>query len=310
MSPSSSSSFSPRTSSPPSSSTSTALSRLVCIRNPLFSSFALYLFPFVGYRFLFQSRLFELGYHVLLAAAAAYILVWGWHMPLLLRITALWLCVRTLLTIGLHATYRSLHKYYQQPPRTLRIVRQAVRALSCVLVFVSLVVSSRSVHATELPDEPVVAMWCLLVGELCVAMCALLAYGLLHLVFRNNELSTLFPFIQPSAYAFGPFSSATSAVSPGLSTADLGRLPCYEWRAGLIASLAEDGCVICQSGVSEGESVRQLRCGHGFHRHCVDRWLQRRSVCPLCVRVVRVDGEAVGEGPQQVELVVAQSSET
>ncbi|KAL6896650.1 hypothetical protein ACP4OV_007222 [Aristida adscensionis] len=43
-------------------------------------------------------------------------------------------------------------------------------------------------------------------------------------------------------------------------------------------------CVVCLSGVEEGEEVRELRCRHVFHRSCLDRWLLARplATCPLC----------------------------
>ncbi|ONK67478.1 uncharacterized protein A4U43_C05F470 [Asparagus officinalis] len=42
-------------------------------------------------------------------------------------------------------------------------------------------------------------------------------------------------------------------------------------------------CVFCLSCVEEGEEVRELRCGHVFHRECLDGWIEfGRVTCPLC----------------------------
>ncbi|KAL9389418.1 hypothetical protein Peur_018023 [Populus x canadensis] len=42
-------------------------------------------------------------------------------------------------------------------------------------------------------------------------------------------------------------------------------------------------CAVCLSDVQEGEEIRELRCGHVFHRSCLYRWLDfRQSTCPLC----------------------------
>jgi hypothetical protein len=35
--------------------------------------------------------------------------------------------------------------------------------------------------------------------------------------------------------------------------------------------------------------TRFLSCGHIYHAHCIDKWLKRRSVCPLCNRPPVVD---------------------
>ncbi|TVU37149.1 hypothetical protein EJB05_10449, partial [Eragrostis curvula] len=48
----------------------------------------------------------------------------------------------------------------------------------------------------------------------------------------------------------------------------------------------EEECVVCLSGIEEGEEVRELKCRHLFHRSCLDRWLLARpaaaATCPLC----------------------------
>ncbi|KAJ6899430.1 hypothetical protein NC652_025788 [Populus alba x Populus x berolinensis] len=42
-------------------------------------------------------------------------------------------------------------------------------------------------------------------------------------------------------------------------------------------------CAVCLSDVEEGEEIRELRCGHIFHRACLYRLLDfRQSTCPLC----------------------------
>ncbi|KAK4423632.1 E3 ubiquitin-protein ligase RHA2A [Sesamum alatum] len=42
-------------------------------------------------------------------------------------------------------------------------------------------------------------------------------------------------------------------------------------------------CVVCLCRIDEGDEVRELRCGHLFHRVCLDRWIgSGRGTCPLC----------------------------
>mmetsp|Transcript_44997 Transcript_44997/g.104144 ORF Transcript_44997/g.104144 Transcript_44997/m.104144 type:complete len:511 (+) Transcript_44997:87-1619(+) len=41
-------------------------------------------------------------------------------------------------------------------------------------------------------------------------------------------------------------------------------------------------CMVCLGDFEQGVECRRLRCGHAFHRQCVDEWLQRSPVCPVC----------------------------
>ncbi|KAK8961518.1 RING-H2 finger protein ATL14 [Platanthera guangdongensis] len=52
-------------------------------------------------------------------------------------------------------------------------------------------------------------------------------------------------------------------------------------------------CVFCLSEIGEGEEeIREARCGHAFHKSCLDKWFEnRRFSCPLCRRCLRVSPE-------------------
>ena len=43
-------------------------------------------------------------------------------------------------------------------------------------------------------------------------------------------------------------------------------------------------CAICKGPLAAGGGrCRRLRaCGHVYHAECVDLWLQRKPICPLC----------------------------
>lgn len=69
----------------------------------------------------------------------------------------------------------------------------------------------------------------------------------------------------------------------GLLPTEFGTLPRH--------SIDEGGqqCVICLEMLLAGDSARSLPgCGHVFHRACVDLWLLRQKICPLCKADVRV----------------------
>ncbi|KAM0830507.1 hypothetical protein ACQ4PT_066160 [Festuca glaucescens] len=51
-------------------------------------------------------------------------------------------------------------------------------------------------------------------------------------------------------------------------------------------------CAICKGLLAGGEKCRRLVCGHVYHAECVDPWLRRKTICPLCrakVEVSRTD---------------------
>ena len=55
---------------------------------------------------------------------------------------------------------------------------------------------------------------------------------------------------------------------------------------------SDDGCAICIEGFEEDEICGVLdRCGHYFHKICIDQWLGIKSRCPLCRCLVRVVSE-------------------
>jgi hypothetical protein len=48
------------------------------------------------------------------------------------------------------------------------------------------------------------------------------------------------------------------------------------------SSAAPASCSVCLEDISRGQPARALRCGHAFHRACIDRWLRSSRVCPVC----------------------------
>merc|ERR1712193_177675 len=56
-------------------------------------------------------------------------------------------------------------------------------------------------------------------------------------------------------------------------------------------------CSVCMDVLAEGDQVRVLPgCGHTFHVHCIDEWLEHHTTCPICRRDVRqaLDEEEMG----------------
>lgn len=46
--------------------------------------------------------------------------------------------------------------------------------------------------------------------------------------------------------------------------------------------MADNNCAICYERLKLGEMARRLRCGHIFHKTCLDPWLERSATCPEC----------------------------
>ncbi|XP_039777724.1 E3 ubiquitin-protein ligase RING1-like [Panicum virgatum] len=52
-------------------------------------------------------------------------------------------------------------------------------------------------------------------------------------------------------------------------------------------------CAVCLAEFRDGETLRLLpRCGHAFHRGCIDTWLRAHVNCPLCRAPVQVASAA------------------
>ena len=45
----------------------------------------------------------------------------------------------------------------------------------------------------------------------------------------------------------------------------------------------ENICTICRDTFTDGDEIRHLnRCGHYYHRECIDMWFERHNTCPYC----------------------------
>lgn len=65
----------------------------------------------------------------------------------------------------------------------------------------------------------------------------------------------------------------------GLSPEEVDGLPCYEF----FDSCDAGDCVVCLESFRKGDQCRLLPgCGHSFHAVCVDSWLVRAPICPIC----------------------------
>ncbi|KAF3444676.1 hypothetical protein FNV43_RR14369 [Rhamnella rubrinervis] len=86
---------------------------------------------------------------------------------------------------------------------------------------------------------------------------------------------------------FGDVSVVERARSgnKSMSRDDLEKLPSYEYvtKDENRASSPMVECAVCLETFKMGEKCRLLPlCNHSFHAQCVDEWLLRTPICPIC----------------------------
>ena len=42
-------------------------------------------------------------------------------------------------------------------------------------------------------------------------------------------------------------------------------------------------CSICLEEMNSDTKIIALQCAHIYHEKCVNEWLQKKSVCPICL---------------------------
>lgn len=45
---------------------------------------------------------------------------------------------------------------------------------------------------------------------------------------------------------------------------------------------SSEKCVVCMCNYQANQGLRELRCNHKFHRKCIDEWLVKSYICPVC----------------------------
>lgn len=71
--------------------------------------------------------------------------------------------------------------------------------------------------------------------------------------------------------------------SRSMSRDDLQKLPCYDYKAKDKGNSSPVDCAVCLENFKMGEKCRLLpQCSHSFHAECVDSWLLRNPICPIC----------------------------
>merc|ERR1711920_1177764 len=80
--------------------------------------------------------------------------------------------------------------------------------------------------------------------------------------------------------------SVECGESRGTAQETIEAIPLIECTPEVQNSGPETSCAVCLGDFETGETLRQLPCGHKFHQCCIDTWLCRSKVCPLCIQSV------------------------
>jgi len=73
-------------------------------------------------------------------------------------------------------------------------------------------------------------------------------------------------------------------VKKGISAEEMKQFPAKVHLKNLDGPVS---CSVCISDCESGEVLRELSCGHKFHRDCVDVWLENNITCPVCKKYLR-----------------------
>ncbi|TFY73022.1 hypothetical protein EWM64_g10989, partial [Hericium alpestre] len=106
-----------------------------------------------------------------------------------------------------------------------------------------------------------------------------------HLVTGNDPLGS-FEALWELAELLGqvkpPTATKEEIAKSGLEVLHAADLAEYE-KDNRVSSNCVDRCLICLEDYVPEDELRLLTCRHGFHKGCVDQWLETgRNNCPAC----------------------------
>ena len=55
-----------------------------------------------------------------------------------------------------------------------------------------------------------------------------------------------------------------------------------------VSSLVEENCAICLNRIEDGQKMAKIECMHHFHVGCLNKWIKKKTQCPLCLTAIEV----------------------
>ena len=99
----------------------------------------------------------------------------------------------------------------------------------------------------------------------------------------NLEVSSKI-FLWTLLYTLGVFCSYLLVLFTIKRSRSTRRAYGKQFKVDYDTELLEKACAICMETYTLKERTIYLKCGHDFHKHCVDTWLQQVYSCPVCRR--------------------------
>ncbi|CAH2036219.1 unnamed protein product [Thlaspi arvense] len=111
---------------------------------------------------------------------------------------------------------------------------------------------------------------------ICGVICCIGLHYIIRCAFRR---SSSFMISEP----ISSLSTPRGSPNKGIAKKALGMFPVVSYSPEMNLTGLGEECVICLSDFVSGEKLRLLpKCNHGFHVHCIDKWLQQHLTCPKC----------------------------
>ncbi|CAH2036221.1 unnamed protein product [Thlaspi arvense] len=130
---------------------------------------------------------------------------------------------------------------------------------------------------------------------LSVLICGIICCIGLHYIIRCTFKRSSFMISEPIS------SLSNSSSNKGISKKALRMFPVVSYSPEMNLTGLGEECVICLSDFVSGEKLRLLpKCNHGFHVHCIDKWLQQHQTCPKCRNCLVETCQKILGDPSQV----------
>ena len=100
--------------------------------------------------------------------------------------------------------------------------------------------------------------------------------------FQGSELEAIEDYANMSYEELMELQERLGYVPTGMTDREIKSIPSQKFVA---PEDSTDGvfCVVCQCDIQVGETILTLpKCGHSFHKNCLEPWLRDRRSCPAC----------------------------
>ena len=70
----------------------------------------------------------------------------------------------------------------------------------------------------------------------------------------------------------------------------------------------EEPCLQCLESHNKGDltcDASRGKCGHCFHKHCIDKWTEKSQVCPVCTTPYATDVRNMNNNTDWIKLMTA-----